>query len=85
MVLNLDNMLWSGILGGDGIGGIGIGGGYPGRALLYFQKALIELNEQRIILMVRNRNSEADVLEAWKENPFIKLNRRYLSVYRINW
>lgn len=25
------------------------------------------------------------MLEAWKKNPFIKLNQKYLSAYRINW
>lgn len=85
MVLDLDNTLWSGVLGEDGIGGIGIGGDYPGKAFLYFQEALIELSKQGVILTVCSKNNEADVLEAWKKNPFIKLNQKYLSAYRINW
>ncbi|MBY2901434.1 MULTISPECIES: HAD-IIIC family phosphatase [Bacteroides] len=85
LVLDLDNTLWSGVLGEDGIGGIGIGGDYPGKAFLYFQEALIELSKQGVILTVCSKNNEADVLEAWKKNPFIKLNQKYLSAYRINW
>lgn len=85
LVLDLDNTLWDGVLGEDGIDGIRIGGEYPGKAFLYFQEALIELSKQGVILAVCSKNNEADVLEAWEKNPFIKLNRNYLSAYRINW
>lgn len=85
LVLDLDNTLWDGVLGEDGIDGIRIGGEYPGKAFLYFQEALIELSKQGVILAVCSKNNEADVLEAWAKNPFIKLNRNYISAYRINW
>ena len=39
LVLDLDNTLWGGVLGEDGIDGIKIGGDYPGKAFLYFQEA----------------------------------------------
>ena len=38
LVLDLDNTLWGGILGEDGIAGIALGGDYPGKAYLLFQK-----------------------------------------------
>ena len=85
LVLDLDNTLWKGVLGEDGIDGIGIGGDYPGKAFLYFQEALIELSKQGIILTVCSKNNENDVIEAWEKNPFIKLNQKYISAYRINW
>ncbi len=85
LVLDLDNTLWHGVIGEDGINGIGIGGDYPGKAFLYFQEALIELSRKGIILTVCSKNNESDVLEVWDKNPFIKLNQKYISAYRINW
>lgn len=85
LVLDLDNTLWEGVLGEDGIDGIKIGGEYPGKAFLYFQEALIELSKKGVILAVCSKNNETEVLEAWKKNPFIKLNHKYISAYRINW
>jgi FkbH-like protein len=85
LVLDLDNTLWGGVLGEDGITGIKIGGDYPGNAFLYFQEALIGLADSGVILTVCSKNNEADVLEAWEKNPFIKLNRKYIAAYRINW
>jgi FkbH-like protein len=85
LVLDLDNTLWGGVLGEDGISGIKIGGDYPGNSFLYFQEALISLVDNGIILTVCSKNNESDVLEAWEKNPFIKLNKEYISAYRINW
>ncbi len=85
LILDLDNTLWGGVLGEDGIDGIKIGGDYPGNAFLYFQEAIINLSECGVILAVCSKNNESDVIEAWEKNPFIKLNRKYISAYRINW
>jgi FkbH-like protein len=85
LVLDLDNTLWSGVLGEDGISGIKVGGDYPGNSFLYFQEALIALADHGVILTVCSKNNEADVLDAWEKNPFIKLNKTYISAYRINW
>lgn len=85
LVLDLDNTLWGGVLGEDGIDGIKIGGDYPGKAFLYFQKALAELSRYGIILTICSKNNEADVLELWEKNPFIVLKKDYIAAYRINW
>lgn len=85
IVLDLDNTLWGGVLGEDGIEGIKIGGDYPGKAFLYFQKALVELSKSGVILAVCSKNNEADVKECWAKNPFNIINERYISSYRINW
>lgn len=85
IVLDLDNTLWGGVLGEDGISGIKIGNDYPGKAYLFFQEALVELSKQGVILTVCSKNNEADVMEVWKENPFMVLTDKYLSAYQINW
>lgn len=85
LVLDLDNTLWGGVLGEDGVEGIKIGGEYPGNAFLYFQEGLVELAKNGVILTVCSKNNEVDVLEVWAKNPFIKLKQEYISSYRINW
>lgn len=85
IVLDLDNTLWGGVLGEDGIEGIKVGGDYPGKAYLYFQEALVELSKTGVILTVCSKNNEKDVFDAWERNPFIILNKKYISAYRINW
>lgn len=85
LVLDLDNTLWGGILGEDGIAGIQIGGDYPGKAFLYWQEALLQLSKSGVILTVCSKNNEQDVLNAWEKNPYIVLNKDAFSAYRINW
>lgn len=85
LVLDLDNTLWGGILGEDGIEGIKIGGDYPGKAFSCFQEGLLELSKRGIILTVCSKNNEHDVLEAWDRNPFMVLRKDSFSAYRINW
>ncbi|MGI5090958.1 HAD-IIIC family phosphatase [Treponema socranskii] len=85
IILDLDNTLWGGILGEDGVEGIKIGGDYPGKAFLYFQKALVELSKSGVILSICSKNNESDVKECWKKNPYNIINEKYISIYRINW
>lgn len=85
LVLDLDNTLWGGVLGEDGIEGIKIGGDYPGKAFLYWQRALLELSKNGIILTVCSKNNEQDVLDVWEKNPFILLKKEHFASYRINW
>jgi len=85
LVLDLDNTLWGGVLGEDGIEGIQIGNTYPGSAFLDFQNNLLELSKSGVILTVCSKNNEQDVMEAWDKNPFLQIKREQLSAWRINW
>ncbi len=85
IVLDLDNTLWGGVLGEEGISGIKIGGDYPGKAFAFFQKSLLQLSKVGVILTVCSKNNEADVLEAWEKNPFMVLKKEHFAAYRINW
>ncbi len=85
VILDLDNTLWGGILGEEGIEGIKIGGDYPGNAFLMFQESLIQLTKIGVILAICSKNNEQDVLEALEKNPYIKLKLDYFSSYRMNW
>lgn len=85
IVLDLDNTLWGGVLGEDGIDGVKIGGDYPGKAFLYFQEALAQLKRYGVILAVCSKNNEGDVLELWDKNPFMVLKKEDFAAWRINW
>lgn len=85
IVLDLDNTLWGGILGEDGVDGIKIGGDYPGKAFGFFQEALLELEKSGVILAVCSKNNEADVLEAWERVPSMILKKGHFAACRINW
>lgn len=85
IVLDLDNTLWDGVLGEDGISGIRMSGDYPGNAFMYFQEGLIQLEKSGVILSVCSKNNEDDVKELWNKNPFVKLTPDHISAYRINW
>lgn len=85
LVLDLDNTLWGGVLGEDGVDGILLGGDYPGKAYSYWQQALLQLSRTGVILALCSKNNEADVQEAWDKNPFMVLKREHFSAVRINW
>ena len=85
LVLDLDNTLWGGVLGEEGIEGIKIGGDYPGKAFLYWQEALLELSKSGVIMTICSKNNEQDVLDAWEKNPFMVLKKEHFAAYRINW
>lgn len=85
LVLDLDNTLWGGVLGEDGVNGIQLGGDYPGNAFLDFQKSILELYKAGVLLAVCSKNNELDVFEAWANNPSMLIREKHLAAYRINW
>jgi FkbH-like protein len=85
IVLDLDNTLWSGILGEDGIDGIKMGEDYPGSAYRFFQTYLSELSNKGVILAVCSKNNESDVFAVWDSHPDMLLKKDIFSAYRINW
>ena len=85
LVLDLDNTLWGGVLGEDGVDGIKLGGDYPGNAYQSWQRALLQLSHHGVILAVCSKNNESDVQEAWDNNPSMVLKREHFSALRINW
>jgi FkbH-like protein len=85
LALDLDNTLWGGILGEDGINGIALGGNYPGSAFLFLQHQILELNRQGVILAVSSKNNIEDVRQVWNEHPDAALKEEHFAVLRIDW
>lgn len=85
LVLDLDNTLWGGVLGEDGIEGVALGGDYPGKVFSIFQKQIKELGKQGVILTVCSKNNIEDVREIWKKHPDIILNEDSFAAIKIDW
>ena len=85
LVLDLDNTLWGGILGEDGLEGIQLGNTYPGKAYYDFQIGLLQAKDSGVILTLCSKNNESDVLEYWEKHPAQVLQQNHVAAYRINW
>lgn len=85
IVLDLDNVLWGGIVGETGALGITIGTEYPGNAYREFQRALLGFYERGIILAINSRNNPEDVDEVFDTNPYMILKKKHFGALAINW
>jgi FkbH-like protein len=85
IVTDLDNTLWKGVIGEDGIEGIMIGGDYPGNVYKMFQEYLLELSNNGIMLAICSKNNEEDVLEVWEKHPENLIGKANIVACKINW
>jgi FkbH-like protein len=82
---DLDNTLWGGVIGEDGMNGIHLGAEYPGAAFQELQRALLDLSRRGILLAVCSKNNPADAMEALSGHPGMLLQPRDFAAMRINW
>jgi len=85
LVTDLDNTLWGGIIGEDGMAGIKIGPEYPGAAYQSLQRALLDLSRKGILLAVCSKNNLDDAMEAIEKHPGMLLRPNHFAAVRINW
>ena len=85
LVLDLDNTLWSGILGEDGLEGIQMSGDYPGKAFHIWQEGIQELQRSGVMLAICSKNNMADVEDVWKQRTDMLLRKSDFVAMRINW
>jgi len=85
IVVDLDNTLWGGVLGEDGISGLKLGGDYPGNAFKAFQLALIEHSKRGVALSVVSKNDQDLALKAMSNLPDMIIQKSHLQAYEINW
>jgi predicted enzyme involved in methoxymalonyl-ACP biosynthesis len=84
IILDLDNTLWGGVLGEDGIEGIRLGGDYPGNAHKALQRALKRLSARGIALAVASKNDADLALAAIDAHPEMEIRSADLVGHRIN-
>ncbi len=86
LVLDLDNTLWGGVVGDDGLGGIRLGQGHPeGEAFLDFQKYVKSLRQRGVLLAVCSKNRQETALEVFEKHPEMALRREDISCFVANW
>ncbi len=84
LALDLDNTLWRGIFGEDGLAGIECGDDFPGNAFQAFQQECLRLKGQGMLLTILSKNNH-DVLRVFDEHPGMILKRDDFVGLRINW
>ena len=86
IVLDLDNILWGGIIGEDGLNGIKLDHNDSiGKSFIEFQKYLLALHERGIILAVNSKNNFDDAIKVIKEHPNMILHEEHFACLKINW
>lgn len=85
IVVDLDNTLWGGVLGDDGIEGIQLGDEHPGNVYKDFQAALLGYRQRGYLLAVASKNDETLVREALQTHPEMLLRLQHFSAVEANW
>ena len=85
IILDLDNTLWGGVIGEDGIGGIELSTSKEGARFRDFQKRLKELKEEGVILAVVSKNNMEDALDGINNHPDMVLRSDDFVAIKANW
>jgi FkbH-like protein len=85
VVVDLDNTLWGGVIGEDGIAGIQLASDHPGAAYQSLQRALLDLHHRGILLAICSKNNVDDAMEALQNHPGMLLKPKHFAAMRINW
>ena len=85
IALDLDNTLWGGIIGEDGLEGIKLGEEGIGLAFAEFQQELLNLYRKGVLLAICSKNNPADALQVIRDHPGMRLREEHFAAVRINW
>ena len=84
LALDLDNTLWRGLYGEDGVQGVECGDDFPGNAFKGFQEECLRLKGQGMLLTILSKNDE-DALRVFDQHPGMSLRHDDFIAHRINW
>jgi len=85
LVTDLDNTLWGGVIGEDGMSSIKLGAEYPGAIYQSVQRLLLNLSRRGILLAICSKNNPDDAMEVLDRHPGMLLRREHFAAVRINW
>lgn len=85
IVTDLDNTLWGGLAGEDGLGGVRLGADNQGRPFRDVQLALKSHMDNGVILAIASKNDEAAALDIIDHHPGMMLRRDDFAAWVINW
>jgi FkbH-like protein len=86
LVLDLDNTLWGGIIGDDGLQGIQLSqGNATGEAHLAVQQLALSLRERGVVLAVCSKNEDSNARLPFRHHPDMLLREDHIAVFKANW
>jgi FkbH-like protein len=85
IALDLDNVLWGGTIGDDGMEGIRLGELGDGEAYVHFQLWLKQLRDRGLVLAVCSKNDEEKALAPFRGHPGMALREADVSCFVANW
>ncbi|MBS0333967.1 MAG: HAD family hydrolase [Proteobacteria bacterium] len=86
LVLDLDNTLWGGVIGDDGLEGILIGqGDATGEAHLEVQRTALALRDRGVVLAVSSKNTDEIARRPFVEHPDMLLKLDHIAMFQANW
>ncbi len=84
LAIDLDNTMWGGIFGEDGVHGLQCGDDFPGNAFKAMQSEFLRLKKQGMILAILSKNDPV-AITAFADHPGIILDEDDFVAHRINW
>lgn len=86
LILDLDNTVWGGVIGDDGLEGIQLGHGLGiGKAFTEFQMWVKKLKQRGVIICVASKNNEDTAKEPFEKHPDMVLKLEDIAVFQANW
>jgi len=86
LVLDLDNTVWGGVIGDDGLEGIQCAqGDATGEAHRSVQRLALELRERGIVLAVSSKNEDEIARLPFRKHPEMLLKEEHIAVFQANW
>ena len=86
LILDLDNTLWGGVIGDDGLEGIQLGHGLGvGKMFSEFQMWIKKLKQRGIIICVASKNNEEIAKEPFEKHPDMVLKLDDIAIFQANW
>jgi FkbH-like protein len=86
LILDLDNTVWGGVIGDDGLEGIKIAqGDATGEAHLAVQRLALDLRQRGIVLAVSSKNNDDVARAPFEQHPEMLLKLDHIAVFQANW
>jgi FkbH-like protein len=86
LILDLDNTLWGGVIGDDGLEGIQIAeGDATGEAYRALQRFALDLRGRGIVLAVCSKNEDEIARLPFRKHPGMLLRENHIAVFQANW
>lgn len=85
LIIDFDNTIWNGVLGEDGIDGIGFTGSYPNNIYGEVQKIIKQLKDNGIIICAVTKNNQEDIDELFDKRKDLILSKEDFSIIKSGW